>query len=367
MPSTSRSSAGDGWRPVPHRTTKRPPTISPRTGVGTKRAECRGKPGQQLAGGPARVLHPVRSPDRLPGLPHVAPGGAVGHRERRIAEALEPLARHPVAGQGAEQPPARVEEIGADHVGRQRLRHLAGHPAHRFIGREVVREDPAHREQRFGLPQPLLGLLPAPLGLAVEPGVLQRHRGLIGERGGEPEVALVERPVFRVGHEQAADHAVLDQERERHAGPVRRLLDRPPEVGGQHDARIGQHVRGVGRPPSRRATPIRPGSGGEDQPGRKAGADVAGAGHDHQRAAVGDHLEEPGGPDSQQVAQRLDDPPGHLLAVERLGDGPVHVGEHVGRPGPRARSRRGADRTALPRSRARTVAISSADSRGRTR
>src|SRR4029434_7729492 len=97
--------------------------------------------------------------------------------------------RAPAPAAPAPRPPRRrVDEVAPRHVGAERARHLARHPAYHLLDRAGLREYLADGEQRARLLQTLLGL-------RVQASVLQREGELAGD--GHREVAL---PVLKARH-----------------------------------------------------------------------------------------------------------------------------------------------------------------------
>ena len=151
----------------------------------------------------------VAADARVPGVVVRAEGPAARDHERPDAPAgLDAHAREaPEVGAGpvAEDEPFAPGRPERDqrHVA---LAELAGALGHLLEDRvEVERGVDRARELRHDL-----GFAPAPLGVRVEPGVLEGHGRLVGERLGQPHVTLGERPPGRIGGGERADHPVFD-------------------------------------------------------------------------------------------------------------------------------------------------------------
>ena len=196
-------------------------------------------------------------------------GPPLGHRATQHAGA----GRRHVAGleAGAALPPERQRHQRA--VGLQE-------PQHRGAGaeqRQDALDRPAHHVahvealgQRLGQSRELLGFVTAAHRLGVESRVLERQRGLVGERLQQPGLRLGEDPAGAVRDRQRADGPALGAHRHRQLGgvsdPGHLLAQLVGEihVGVVEDLRGGNRraalhgrgrtsrCRGAGRDPARR-------------------------------------------------------------------------------------------------------------------
>ena len=218
--------------------------------------------------------------------------GAAGMPQRPLA-----LGRAAGARGLLERPRDRVEVIeGRDQHPEQvarRVHHSLGHPDRM----EGLGEGLAHRAQGEALPPPSLGLLE-------EPGVLERHRGLVREGLGQAQVVVRVGPAERVPDREAAHHLSLHHQRQGQHGRTDRVVD--------------LHVRGALHPA------VRPDVGGEHRlPAVHGQAHHAVTGRDHE-ARIEEPLGLAGAPDHLQVAG------GRQQAVEGGGADLEGAQHHVG-------------------------------------
>ncbi len=156
--------------------------------------------------------------------------------QREAGERLAQVAGQVVAGERDEAVPAAGHAPCHAGVGAQDPHHLPGGPSDRLgeIGGGADRL--ADREQRLGLLQPLLDLV-------VQPRLLQRHRGLGRQRGGQPDLVVgedVQR--LEVVQDQDARGAALVDERH-HEGRLGLEEADPARRHAGVAARIGDHHR----------------------------------------------------------------------------------------------------------------------------
>ena len=191
-----------------------------------------------------------------PGRPALAPGvledPVAVKRDGVRQEAAEQGLRDPVARDRAEEPLLSVRDEGADHVGPDGPVGLPGDAPHHLgeIERRVDRAADVH--ERLGPPEPVLGGL-------VEAGVLERPGGLVREGLREVDLRRREHTALDVADAERADDPVLHDQGHHEPAPVERPLESRPDLGRQHDARVGREIRsGHGLPPA---------EGETDQPG----------------------------------------------------------------------------------------------------
>ena len=187
-----------------------------------------------------RVVGPVRGAEGPARAPRLAPRTPAAHDARRVR--LAHRVAHPVAGEHRVGLGIPEQDVG--DIAPAQLPGGGRHPAQDRGGIERG-GDGAHQ------PGQRLGLDPAPLGVRVEPRVLERHRRLVREGLGEAHVVLGEDPAARIHQAERTDHLLLHGERHRQDGPDRRVLDERAHVGGELQPRVGEDVVGDDRPPLR--------------------------------------------------------------------------------------------------------------------
>ena len=109
-------------------------------------------------------------------------------------------------------------------------------------------DQPSDSREDLGFPLPASRL-------GVEPRVVERDRGLVDERLGEPDLVRSEDSTRAPERREGSEGAVAGDERERQDRAMLEALERRVGLGREGDPRIGQHVGGRDRAPSRTARP----------------------------------------------------------------------------------------------------------------
>ena len=251
-----------------------------------------------------RIGQDVRRDDRpalADGEPHRA--GVLGEHD------VEPEG---VPGARAEDEGAPLRVQAADDRGlraEQPPEALRGAPRH-LLRVERLGEQAPDVAEHLGFPSP-------PGRLGVQAGVLEGHRGLVGEGLGEPDLVRLERARGLVAHDQRPDDDVVDEQREREHGPVARALDAAARLRRERDPRVGEDVVGrhrlavADREPGRRRTRGEPLVPLDVEPDAREECQLLGL----LLKAV-----ERGHAGAREPADARDDARDDVLGLERLGD-----------------------------------------------
>ena len=164
------------------------------------------------------------------------------------------------------------------------------------------------------------GDLAAPRALQrEEPGVLQRQRGLVGERLEQVRLLVGEGAAAVIAEGERADDHALDPQRHRQDGAVTRAAQPLAQIVGDVDAGV---VEDVGAP-DRARLDDRPAeqalAGGQHVAGLEAFAARPAQRQGHQRA-IGLREPQHGGPRGEQRDDALDGVAHHVADVEALGE-----------------------------------------------
>jgi hypothetical protein len=187
-------------------------------------------------------------------------------------------------------------------------------------------------------------LPPPPLGLGVEPGVLQRERGLAGEGLGQADFALVVEASLPGGDREGADHPVLGDQRDGQHRPVRRLGDALADFWRVGNARIGHAIGGED------GSAFAHGQAADARPRREheapveRGDRVAGDGHRHEVARLRVQTVDDGIPAAEQRPHAVGDLLRDEVEVQGFGEESADLREGLGRPGFVCQDRHGAPR-----------------------
>ena len=196
-----------------------------------------------------RIVGAVRGAEGPARAPRLAPRAAAARDARRVR--FVHRVAHAVAGEHRVGLGIPEQDVG--DVAPAQLPGGRRHPAQDRGGIEGG-GDGAHQ------PGQGLGLDPAPLGVRVEPRVLERYRRLVREGLGQAHVVLGEDPAAHVHQAERADHLLLHDERHREDGADLRVLEERAHVGGEAQPRVGEDVVGDHRPPLGDRQPDRSGA-----------------------------------------------------------------------------------------------------------
>ena len=256
-----------------------------------------------------------RSDDREPDRP-----GAARVPQRPVAEGRPPRARRLLQRARLR---IEAEEGGREHA--DQIPHAVHHPLGDGAGMERLGEGLAHVAERHALAA-------SPLRLREEPRVLERHRGLVREGLGQPQVLVGVDAAEDVAHREAAHHLPLHHQRQREH---RRAEGRPrAHARGHHEAGIHPHVGGDHRLPAVHGQADHAMAGGNHDAGTVEALRLPRAADHLEIARPGLEAVEHGGAHAQGAQHHVGDALAERDHVEGLGQEAPHLREGLRGPAP---------------------------------
>ena len=258
---------------------------------------------------------------------HAARARGPAGRQHLAGEALAPAQKHMVvvcdtrAHRVAEHHPltAGVPQRDAGEVGAAQVLGGGGHATQHRVEVERGIDGPGQLGEQ-------LGLAPAPLGLRVEPRVVQGDRRVVGQRLGQPHLVRREDSPEPVAGREGADDPPLDPQRHRQHRPIRRLLDPLARARRRVDLGIVQHV-GAGDGPAALDRAAHDASAPRHDPARTKWPHVAADRQAHEVARGGIDAIDGRGRGAQQATHQLGDALRDRIEIEPLGEKAAELGD----------------------------------------